>query len=106
MTGTPPVVHLLPIYDEYLNALRDRSLARDPVGPTVTTADFVGWPHQLAIDGILRGAWRRVNTAGAARIEVRPFRPLSRKERDALDRAVAQLGRFAGLPTTFRIVSL
>jgi hypothetical protein len=102
--GTPPIVHLLPIYDEYLNALRDRSLARDPAGPTVTTTDFTGLPNQLVIDGILRGAWKVVSTGDAARIDVRPFRALSRNERDALKRAAARYGRFAGVPTTITVV--
>ena len=56
-----PAVLLLPNYDEYLNALKDRSLALDPLGAPPTLNSFIGVPHQLVIDGILRGAWRRVN---------------------------------------------
>ena len=104
VTATPPIVHLLPIYDEYLNALRDRSLAKDPGGPDVTTAAFVGLPNQLVIDGILRGAWKKTHTPERTTINVRPFRSLSRSETSALERAVAAHAKFLRTPTTLEIV--
>ena len=55
--GNGPLVHLLPNYDELMNALRDRRLFVDPAG-SLPAGGFEGFPHQLAIDGILRGAWR------------------------------------------------
>ena len=99
-----PIVHLLPIYDEYLNALRDRSLARDPSGPTLTVADFVGFPNQLLVDGILRGAWRRTAAARKTTIAVRPFRPLSKIEKHGLAAAVARYGAFMNMPVEFSLV--
>jgi hypothetical protein len=91
-----PIVHLLPNYDELMNALRDRRLFQDPAGPPPAGA-FDRFPHQLAIDGLLRGAWRRTVTSRAATIEVRPFRPLSRNEKAALADAVARYGTFVNL---------
>jgi hypothetical protein len=91
-----PVVHLLPNYDELMNALRDRGLFMEASGPPPAAA-FARLPHQLAIDGTLRGAWRRTMAARAVTIAVRPFRPLSRKEKTALTGAVARYGRFSGL---------
>jgi len=102
-TKAEPTVYLLPNYDEYLNALRDRSLALDPAGPVPTTSAFVGVPHQLVIDGILRGAWKRVTTARNISLVVRPFRALNRKELDALDRAVKRFARFVQMPTTITV---
>jgi hypothetical protein len=98
-----PTVYLLPNYDEYLNALRDRSLAFDAGRPAPTTSAFVGMPHQLVIDGILRGAWKRETTPCLARITVHPFRALSRDEQQALTRAVARLGAFLKLPAELTI---
>ncbi|HEY6614313.1 MAG TPA: crosslink repair DNA glycosylase YcaQ family protein, partial [Vicinamibacterales bacterium] len=95
-----PAVLLLPNYDEYLNALKDRSLALDPLGQPPTLNSFIGVPHQLVIDGILRGAWRRVTTSKAVKISVKSFRPLSRKEKDSLAESVAWHGEFLGLPAT------
>jgi Winged helix DNA-binding domain len=99
-----PIVHLLPIYDEYLNALRDRSLARDPSAPTPTVADFVGSPNQLLIDGVLRGAWKRDVTSRQTRIVVKPFRPLNRKELRALKDAGAAYSAFLGQAAALSIV--
>ena len=98
-----PTVYLLPNYDEYLNALRDRSLAFDPGRPAPTASAFVGVPHQLVIDGILRGAWKRETTPRQARITVHPFRALSRDEKQALTRAVARLGAFLKQPAELTI---
>ena len=99
-----PIVHLLPIYDEYLNALRDRSLARDPSGPAVTVADFVGFPNQLLVDGILRGAWKREATSRQTRILVKPFRPLNKKEARALKDAAGAYSAFLGQATELSVV--
>ncbi len=95
--ATGPIVHLLPNYDELMNALRDRRLFQDPAAPAPAGA-FEGFPHQLAIDGVLRGAWRRTLTSRAATIEVRPFRTLSKTEKAALADAVARYGTFMNLP--------
>ena len=98
--GSNLAVLLLPNYDEYLNALKDRSLALDPLGAPPTLNSFIGVPHQLVIDGILRGAWRRVTTSRAVTIAVKAFRPLSKKEKDSLAESVAWHGEFLGLPAT------
>jgi hypothetical protein len=98
-----PTVYLLPNYDEYLIAHKDRGHAVDSSAPP--SADFfVGFPHQLVIDGILRGAWRRTLSARAATIVVRPLRPLSTMEKHALAEAVTRYGTFMDLPADFSLV--
>ena len=97
-----PAVYLLPNYDELMNALRDRGLFLDASGPPPAGA-VARLPHQLAIDGTLRGAWRRTIAARGVTVAVRPFRPLSRMEKTALTRAVASYGRFSGLAAEFVI---
>jgi hypothetical protein len=97
-----PLVHLLPNYDELMNALRDRGLFRDSAAQPPADA-FLRFPHQLAIDGILRGAWRRTLTTRGVIITVRPFRPLARPEKRALDEAVERYGRFVSTPATLAI---
>jgi Winged helix DNA-binding domain len=97
-----PVIHLLPNYDELMNALRERSLFQDPAAQPPANA-FLRFPHQLAIDGIMRGAWRRTLTNRGIIITVRPFKPLARPEKRALDEAVERYGRFASMPATLAI---
>ena len=101
--GSDPAVYLLPNYDELMNALRDRDLFLDPSGPPPRGA-FEGFPHQLAIDGTLRGAWRRTVSARDTTITVRPFRPLSRIEKQGLAAAVEHYGTFLNLPAVLTIV--
>lgn len=98
-----PTVYLLPNYDEYLIAHKDRGQCLDPSGLPPPGA-FDGFPHQLVIDGILRGAWRRTLSARAAEIVVRPFRALSKTEKLALSDAVERYGTFLNLPAVLSIV--
>ena len=98
-----PVVHLLPNYDELMNALRDRGLFQDPAAQPPANA-FLRFPHQLAIDGILRGAWRRTLTNRGIIITVRPFKPLARPEKRALDDEVSRYSRFANTAAKLAIV--
>jgi hypothetical protein len=93
-------LYLLPNYDEYLIAYKDRGSIRDRTQPASAPSLWVGFPHFLVIDGKLRGAWKRAVRAGRAVIELRLLRPLSTDERRRLDMEAARLARFAGLPVT------
>jgi hypothetical protein len=97
-----PLVHLLPTYDEFLIAYKDREGLRDPRQPARRLA-FDEYAHHLVIDGRLRGTWKR--TLGARRVElsVRPLRTLSRDEQRALALAAARYGQFVGKPVTVTV---
>jgi len=93
-------VYLLPNYDEYLIAYRDRgSTARLP-----TTADAPrGWDvyaQVLIVDGRCGGTWRRVQKEGAVHVAARPFTTLGRAHARALGAAVERHGVFLGVPAT------
>ena len=60
-------------------------------GTAVTVGAFVGFPHQLAIDGILRGAWKRETTSRQTRIIVQPFRPLNKTRSTGAERAAVRV---------------
>jgi hypothetical protein len=86
-------VHLLPIYDEYLVAYRDRVAV--PHGPSAITAGArtVGFRHPLVIDGQVAGTWR-VSRGSAPSIEVTTVRALGNAERRSLDAAVTRCRDF------------
>ena len=91
-----PAVFLLPNYDEFGIAYRDRMLLRGVARPTGMTAlDEVG--HLLMIDRTLVGRWRRVVKARSVVIDVQPFRSLTRAETRAVEAAVGAYGAFMGL---------
>ena len=59
--------YLLPIYDEYLIAYKDRR-ARWPIPPPPgPSATIDGYAHWLIVDGRFVGTWRRVDTHGRRR---------------------------------------
>jgi hypothetical protein len=95
-------VFLLPIYDEFGIAYRDRRLLASVPRPTHIAERDV-FANLLVIDRELAGRWRRVVQARAAVIDVQPFRPLTRSERGAVETAVAAYGAFVGLPAAANI---
>ena len=99
-------VLLLPIYDEYLIAYRDRDAV--PHGPSRTglaTGAFATFQHALVIAGQVAGTWRISRRVSSMRVEVFPARRLTRVEQRALDEAVRRFERFLGVPVQ-RSVSL
>jgi hypothetical protein len=86
-------VHLLPIYDEYLVAYRDRVAvphARLPPGSALT------FQHSLVIDGQVAGTWRLGRNGDGLSMTITPLRPLSIAERRAVRDAVSRYQRFLG----------
>ena len=91
--------YLLPNYDEYLIAYRDRGAVVDPKRSRnlgVFTTDEL--PHHLVINGRVAGSWRRSITANALTIEVSPYRRLTGRERNAVEEQAQRYGRFLSLP--------
>lgn len=90
-----PCVFLLPNYDEYLIAYKDRG----PVVETGRTANLVartngGFTHHLIIDGRLAGGWRRTLTGHVVTIEVAPYKPLTPAQKGAVATAADHYGEF------------
>ena len=88
------LVHLLPIYDEYLVAYRDRQAV--PHGSSVVPSlagGYVQFQHAVVAGGQVAGTWRPM-AGGRKEIDVTPLRPLSTSERRALTRAAARYKTF------------
>jgi hypothetical protein len=93
-------VHLLPNFDEYSVAYRDRSAllhAEYPFRPELFAFSSI-LSNIVTIGGELRAAWRKTTTRDGLRIEVRPLRPPTTVERAGVARAVARYGRFVDRP--------
>ena len=90
-------VHLLPIYDEYLVAYRDREAVPHLLPEKLAkTRLFVTFQHALVIDGQVAGTWRttRLSKATSVDIGVTPVRRLNSFEQDALASALDRYKRF------------
>jgi hypothetical protein len=84
---------LLPPWDEYVVAYKDRSAALAHLPVTPDPLSTVGSPLVL-LDGRVHGTWSRTLTAGAVRIEVDWWIPPTPAHRRATTRAAQRYGRY------------
>ena len=86
-------VHLLPIYDEYLVAYRDRvAVAHVAPFPEAGLRGAVIFQHAIVIDGQVAGTWRVDAKSGG--VQLYRMRTLSSRERAGLSRALERYRTF------------
>jgi hypothetical protein len=97
-TTRDDLVHLLPIYDEYLVSYRDREAV--PHGSSIAPSGRkpVIFQHALVIAGQVAGTWRTAQESGGGLIHAHPMRTLTRHEQRAMPAAVERYARFRGVP--------
>jgi hypothetical protein len=88
--------YLLPTYDEYLIAYKDRSASIGPRGPGDMRLNPQLISH-LLIGGKRIGAWKRSMTKAAATIELASYSPIRTKEKRAIAEAASRYGAFLGV---------
>ena len=98
-----PSAHLLPNYDEYLIAYKDREPVVGPARGSVAPQPDV-FSHSLVVNGVLAGSWRRTASRDAVAVEVTPYTRLTTSGTRALAAAVERLGRFLNVPAKLAIV--
>jgi hypothetical protein len=101
MTG---LAHLLPNFDEYTVAYRDRSAVIDPdlrFDPSLFSFGSV-LSNIVTIEGRTRGAWRRTIARDRVRVDVQLLAALTPVEADAVTRAAERVGRFLERPVELR----
>jgi hypothetical protein len=101
--GRQEGVRLLPEYDVYVMAFREREqLVPPPVREQVAAHGRgryegpAGTPF-LLVDGVCAGVWRRRKTARRIELTVEPVRPLTPVERDGVHAEAARIGAFYDL---------
>ena len=108
----PLIAHLLPNFDEYTVAYRDRSaalhadVAFDPSLFAFYRAAAPGSgiiSNVVTIGGMVRGSWRRTIGSKDIRVDVRLLGPLKRAEVAALRSVAAEYGRFLQRTVDLRI---
>jgi hypothetical protein len=95
-----PVAHLLPNYDEYLIAHKDRHLVVGHGSGDGVTRIKDPFVHHVVIDGRLAGSWTRTVKNGSVAVECAMYSRPKPKTAGALDAATVRLGRFLRLPAT------
>ena len=96
---------LLPNYDEYLIAYKDRA----PVVDASRAANVVarangGFANHLLIDGRLAGSWSRTCTSTNVMIEVAPYKKLTAAQLRAVGNVADCYGEFLGLRSSVSMV--
>jgi hypothetical protein len=95
------LVHLLPIYDEYLVAYRDRDAV--PHGSAMVRSQrggYVQFQHALVIGGQVAGTWRAKSNDDRVDVAVIPLRRLTPTERNAIRRTLTRYQRFLDVPVS------
>ena len=96
---------LLPNYDEYLIAYKDRAPFIDAARAANVVARSNGaFANHLVIDGCLAGSWSRTLNAHKVLVEVAPYKKLTPAQSRAVANAVESYGEFFGLPATLSVV--
>jgi hypothetical protein len=94
------VAHLLPNFDEYTVAYRDRAAALHPDRPFEPALFSFGsiLSNVVTVGGQVRGAWRRTIARGVVGVEVQLLDGLAPTEAAAVEEAGNRLGRFLERP--------
>ncbi len=93
-----PSVYLLPPFDEYTVAYKDRSAVLDPARGGLVSTNGIFYPS-IVLDGQVAGTWKRELKKDSVVITLSPFDPLKKKERQAAALAAEQYGNFLGKPS-------
>jgi DNA glycosylase AlkZ-like len=96
-SGAPQDVFLLPPFDEYLVAYRDRSAALDPhYNQRVVPGGNGIFNPIVVIDGRVVGTWKRTFKKDSVLMTFSPFTAFSQAQTGAIAAAAERYGRFVG----------
>lgn len=99
-----PSAWLLPIYDEYTVAYRDRvAVPHSTPGSVAGGPRGVSFQHPLVIDGQIAGTWAPVATGEGVTVHVVPHRRLAAAERQAVEAAATRYGAFLEVATDLQL---
>ncbi len=95
--GSTPAAYLLPAFDEYTVAYRDRSAVLSREHAKRVNAGGGIFNPIVVIDGQVLATWKRSIDSATVSIRVMPFDRLSARQRDAIGRAASRYGKFLAL---------
>jgi hypothetical protein len=93
-----PGVHLLPAYDEYTVAYKDRSAVLDPAHAGEVNNGYGILSPVIVADGQVVGSWQRTLKSNAVAITPSPFKKFNAAEARAFDQAASRYRKFLNVP--------
>ncbi|HWS56729.1 MAG TPA: winged helix DNA-binding domain-containing protein [Pyrinomonadaceae bacterium] len=91
-------LHLLPPFDEYIVAYKDRGAVLDPSRTRELNPGNGVFSPTIVSGGRVVGTWKRALKKGSVVITPAPFAPLRKAEARAFKEAARRYGDFLGLP--------
>ncbi len=95
-TARSRTVYLLPLYDEYLIAYKDRSAALD-ISRWTRGVGRDPFSAPIVVDGRVVGGWKRIPKGNRVVLTLTPFEPLDRNCTSAIEAVARTYARFIGL---------
>jgi hypothetical protein len=93
---TPAPPRFLPEFDNLILSHADRSRVITDEYRKVISSKNGMVPATFLIDGFVRGTWKTERSRSKATLEIKPFEPVAREDRDALAEGGERLIRFTG----------
>ncbi len=94
-----PVVHLLPNFDEYVIAYKNRNPFTNLQLDKAPSYEELS-AHFVTLDGQVVGGWKRAATPKSFTIQLNLFRKLLPEQLDALEATASRLQKFLGFPVS------
>jgi hypothetical protein len=91
-----PIAYLLPAYDEYTVAYKDRSAVLKPLYARLASTGNGIFNPIIVVDGQVVGTWKRTLKKDALAITPSPFAKLTKAETRAIAAAAGRYGEFLG----------
>lgn len=92
---TPPGLHILPAFDEFLVAYKDRSASLDPSQRVQAITGNGIFKPVVVVNGRVKGIWKRTFRKDSVLIEKEMFEELTAAEQEAFEEAVRRFEGFA-----------
>lgn len=86
--------HLLPSFDEFMIAYKDRAACLDPQHKDMAVVGNGIFKPILVIDGKVKGIWQRSLKKDRVSVEIYPFSALSANEKESVEEKAEAFGRF------------
>jgi hypothetical protein len=102
VTDSARVAHLLPNFDEYTVAYRDRA---EILQAGRTYDPFFVLSNVVTIGGTIRAGWRRTPKRNGVQVEISALNRFAHTEISAVEEAVRRLGRYLELPVQLSLHS-
>jgi hypothetical protein len=92
-----PAAYLLPTYDEYLIAYKDRSAALEMIHSKQSEPENAVFSSPIVMGGRVVGRWKRTFKGDSVNITLSSFALFSKAEKQAVEEAAHRYGSFLGM---------